>query len=298
MSEQHPSATPDSVAVIIATRGRPEIVANLVRSLGSQTQRPDAIIVVATRDDDIAGLPDAPGLTTLIGRTGLTKQRNDGLKLADGRFAHIVFFDDDFVPSRFWLERVTRLFQDNPEVVSITGTVVADGNKSAGIPLDEAQRLVEMADLQTPHGILYDGFGPYGCNMSFRYSAICDMAFDERLPLYGWLEDAEFGGRLAPRGRLVRAEALSGVHLGHKTGRSRGTMLGYSQIVNAFYLARKGSLTVRFVGNLACRNLLNNLVRAMRPEPFIDRRGRLYGNLLALKDVLFGRIDPERATEV
>jgi hypothetical protein len=43
------------------------------------------------------------------------------------------------------------------------------------------------------------------------------------------------------------------------------------------------------------RNLSSNFGRAARPEPFIDRRGRLRGNLLALADVFRGRLEPERA---
>jgi hypothetical protein len=42
------------------------------------------------------------------------------------------------------------------------------------------------------------------------------------------------------------------------------------------------------------RNLGANLLHAPRPEPFIDRRGRLRGNLLALGDLLRGRCDPRR----
>jgi GT2 family glycosyltransferase len=229
----------------------------------------------------------------------LAKQRNDGLALAAGRFRYIVFFDDDFVPSRYWIETMIALFETNPDLICITGTVLADGIKTAGIPLQDAKAIVLRRDLEPQaSGLLHDGFGPYGCNMAFRYSAIADVRFDERLPLYAWLEDSDFGGRIRHRGRLARADGLWGVHLGHKMGRGRGVTLGYSQIVNAAYLARKGSLPLRFLANIAIRNFLINLIRAFRPEPFIDRRGRLYGNFIALADVLRGRATPERAAEL
>ena len=44
---------------------------------------------------------------------------------------------------------------------------------------------------------------------------------------------------------------------------------------------------------LMLRNLAANLVRSLRPEPWVDRRGRLRGNLLAIGHVLSGRIEPE-----
>ncbi|WP_020174237.1 glycosyltransferase family 2 protein [Methyloferula stellata] len=290
----------DSVAVVIATCGRPELAKSLVRALRDQTRPPDAIFVVACRDEDVAGFDkDQPGLTVSLGRRGLPKQRNDGLALAAGRFSYVVFFDDDFVPSRYWIETMVELFKANPDLVSLTGTVLADGIKTAGIPQEEAERLVQARDASPPgDNGLHDGFGPYGCNMAFRYAAIGDVAFDERLPLYGWLEDCDFGGQIKHRGRQARADALWGVHLGHKVARTRGVTLGYSQMTNAVYLARKGTLSKRFLANIALRNLLSNLLGTVRPEPFVDRRGRLYGNFIALADIMRGRITPERAADL
>jgi hypothetical protein len=38
-----------------------------------------------------------------------------------------------------------------------------------------------------------------------------------------------------------------------------------------------------------------NLWKSLQPEPFIDRRGRLRGNLIAIRDALFGKMSPPRA---
>jgi hypothetical protein len=40
-------------------------------------------------------------------------------------------------------------------------------------------------------------------------------------------------------------------------------------------------------------NLVANTVKSFWPEPHIDRRGRLKGNLQALYHLLRGRIEPE-----
>jgi hypothetical protein len=45
-------------------------------------------------------------------------------------------------------------------------------------------------------------------------------------------------------------------------------------------------------------NVVANAVRSLAPEPFVDRRGRLTGNLLAVKDLLLGRLSPERAADL
>src|SRR5215212_6836847 len=104
------------VAVIIATRGRPAIVNELVKELAQQSKAPAHTFVIATRAEDVSQLNvDRPHLTVQIGRTGLTMQRNDGLALAGSQFSYIVFFDDDFIPSRFWLERMIGIFESNPD---------------------------------------------------------------------------------------------------------------------------------------------------------------------------------------
>jgi hypothetical protein len=41
-----------------------------------------------------------------------------------------------------------------------------------------------------------------------------------------------------------------------------------------------------------------NVARAARPEAYVDRRGRLVGNVLALRDLVTGRMAPERILEL
>jgi GT2 family glycosyltransferase len=136
--------------------------------------------------------------------------------------------------------------------------------------------------------------------MAVRTSAVQegDVAFDEALPLYGWLEDVDFSRRLGRYGRIVRSEAARGVHLGVKSGRQSGVRLGYSQIANPLYLVRKGSLDRSRAFQQMGHNIAMNLVFSLRPEPYIDRWGRLRGNIKAIKDLLRGRLHPERALTI
>lgn len=292
--------TSGDIAVIIATKGRPTLVAEMVGALDGQSRRPDHIFVVGAEAADISSLPkDRTDLTATFGRTGLTLQRNDGVRLAKGGYRALAFFDDDFWPSRFWLENALALFDSDPTIVGLTGRVLADGIHGASIDLADAKSIVAARDAACAVDINFDEtWGPYGCNMAFRASAIDGLLFDERLPLYGWLEDADFGERVRARGRMGRADHLWGVHLGAKSGREKGRRLGYSQIANAIYLSRKGSLDWRFAGKRVLNNLAANFLRCAAPEPFIDRRGRLAGNLLALSDLARGRLEPERAANL
>lgn len=287
------------VGVVIATRGRPQLAALVIDELTRQTTPPDAVVVAVS---DIADAPPLGGgnLTIASSAPGLTTQRNAGIEALDDTVDVIVFFDDDFLPSRYWLENVRSLFASAADIVAVTGHALADGSKTAGLTWEEAARLVERADRQPkqPPGSIKENFSPIGCNMAFRVSAIGELRFDERLVLYAWQEDTDFGARIAKRGRRVFCDALWGVHLGTKGGRTSGCRLGYSQMVNPRYLIAKGTMRPLKAIELAGRNLLANASRALYPEPYIDRRGRLHGNLIGLWDVATGRWRPERAAEL
>jgi len=294
-----PDRTPARVGVVIATKGRPEIVKLLVEELARQTAPADAIVIVVS---DVRDAPCGSGgnVTVVNSTAGLTFQRNAGLNALGDTVDIVVFFDDDFFPSRYWIENVSALFASAADIVCVTGNVVADGSKTAGLTWSEAARIVERADCapRTALGPVTNDFPPCGCNMAFRRTAIGDLRFDERLVLYAWQEDTDFGARIAARGRCVFSNDLWGVHLGTKGGRTSGRRLGYSQIVNPRYLVAKGAMRPQRALELAGRNFIMNTLRAFYPEPYIDRRGRLHGNLIGLWDIATGRWRPERAIEL
>lgn len=293
------AATGSKVAVIIATRGRPGVVAATVRHLlHTQTLKPAAVIVSCAEAADAGDLVRVEGVRIVTGPPGLPAQRNTGLAALPPGIETVVFFDDDFVADPGWLAGAVRIFRDESSVSALTGHVLADGIKGEGIPFDRAVGIVASAP---PGGApaWSEPFSPYGCNMAFRAEAIRGRYFDERLVLYGWLEDRDFAAGLArDGGRLARSADLRGVHMGVKSGRVAGERLGYSQIANPVYMLRKKNMTAAEVAGQIFRNVSSNLLRAPVPEPFIDRRGRLRGNLMAVRDLMRGRIAPERAARI
>jgi GT2 family glycosyltransferase len=287
------------IAVLIATLGRPEVVAaTLNYLLKTQTLKPAAVIVSCPLREDAGQAADLPGVTVVTGQRGLATQRNLALAALPAGIDLVVFFDDDFIADADWLAAAARAFRDDPQLVGFTGHVVADGIKGPGINFNDAVRLLE-ASARPSDWSRIESFSPYGCNMAFRLSAIGDLKFDERLVLYGWLEDRDFGASLARRGgRLIKCADARGVHMGVKSGRVAGDRLGYSQIVNPIYMMRKGTMTAGQVAGQIFRNVASNLAGAVKPEPFIDRGGRLRGNIRGFADVVRGRIEPERAAAI
>jgi hypothetical protein len=294
MSGGRPSGA--RVAVVVASSGRPAALAGLSRRLALQTHLPHRVVFSVTGPADLPE-PGAlhPGAEVLTGPPGLPAQRNRGLQAVLAESDAVAFFDDDYVPSIRALEGIAGFFARHPGHVGINGHLIADGINSPGIPYDEAVALVEAHDRAPPpphEGPGRDLHGLYGCNMAFRAAAIGAARFDERLPLYGWQEDIDFAAQLLPRGRLARTRAFVGVHCGLKGGRTSGLRLGYSQVANPLYLARKGTMRRGYALKLIARNLAANHARALAQEPWIDRRGRLLGNWRALRDAALGRADP------
>ncbi|PTE20595.1 glycosyltransferase [Cereibacter changlensis JA139] len=281
----------------IATTGRPEILGHTLRALAGQSRPPDRLLLCAAEGSDTAGLPALPGMRLLTAPRGLTRQRNAILDQAAAEDV-ILFLDDDFLPAPDYLERLARAFAAHPEVVMMTGRVLADGIGGAGLRPEEAARILAASPPDPGAGMtpVYNG---YGCNMAFRAGPVlAGLRFDDRLPLYGWLEDVDFSRRISGHGRIMRNDALRGVHLGVKSGRTSGVRLGYSQIANPLHLIARRSMSPPRALLMLARNVAANGVKALRPEPWVDRRGRLRGNLLAFRDLLRGRLAPERALEL
>ncbi len=287
-----------NIVIGIPTVGRAAILRETLRALARQTRAPDRVIICGTKQSDVADAADIDGTTVILSRPGLPTQRN-ALIAAAPEADIMMFFDDDFLPDPGYLAAIERHMTQDPTIMVATGLVLKDGIGGPGLAVAEAEAVLR-ALRPAARGVV-PAFSGYGCNMAVRLTTMRaqGLLFDERLPLYGWQEDVDLSRRLAGFGKVVKIEAAFGVHLGVKQGRSSGVRLGYSQIANPLYLARKGAgypLT-RALEHIG-RNLAMNIVHAPRPEPYVDRRGRLRGNLLALADLIRKRMAPERVLDL
>lgn len=291
-----------TIVIGIPSSGRREIISAVVPDLARQNRKPDQLVICAPASDDVdmAALASLPFPVQLIkSERGLCRQRNaiiDAVPNAD----IILFLDDDFLLAPTYIAELETLFLRNPDVDVTTGTVLADGATGPGISVDEGR--VVLRDAQTPAETLSirETYSGYGCNMAVRMSTvhICRLRFDEKLPFYGWLEDVDFSRAVSRFGRVVISPHLLGVHLGTKTGRMSGRRLGYSQIANPIYLVGKRSMTWPHALTQMIRNLASNVIKIWRPEPWVDRRGRLKGNFLAISDFLRGRLSPQNIQDI
>lgn len=285
----------------IATRGRPAVLAETLAGLRGQTLTPTAVLVSYAQPEDVGEAPGLfPEVTFLLSPSGLTRQRNTILKALPAAEV-LVFFDDDFFLRPDYLRRMQEVFAAHPSVVVATGRLIADGINGPGFTTAEGQGMLARFDRVSPVGTApWPVFNAYGCNMALRLVTVQanHLRFNEDLPLYGWYEDVEFSRQMARFGDVVKVPTALGVHLGVKGGRQSGVRLGYSQVANPVYLARRQSVPWRYaLASMGSRSA-KNLVRSLWPEPFVDRRGRLRGNLQAWRDLVKGRIHPQRAAQL
>jgi GT2 family glycosyltransferase len=304
---------PAQIAIIIATAGRPNHVRALVERLERQTRQPAYVLFSCASEGDVPNgvvelCEDRPfECAVFFGSKGTCLQRNRALTWLhrNTTFFQVrparniaIFLDDDFVMREDWIEEAARAFERDENVVGVTGRLLADGAVNAGYTEREAAAILSAGTSLLPAGDWRSRPGVveslYGCNMVFRAATIAGVMFDEKLPLYGWLEDYDFCARLRPSGGLRVVESMIGVHLATKEGRTSGVRYGYSQVANPLYLARKRTLRLRFALKMLVQCTLSNMVKSVAPEPFVDRRGRLAGNFRALADAVFWRLSPQR----
>jgi GT2 family glycosyltransferase len=288
------------IAIGIATRGRAAILGEVLKELRLQSRAPDRIIICHVTPDDVAGLAERfPAVEFLPSPAGLPRQRNAILDTA-GDCDAVLFLDDDFLPAPDYLAVTERVLDLHPDCVVTTGTVIADGAKGPGIEVPEGRAILADDRHEGDALAVAPHFNGYGCNMAFRMAPLREhgIRVDEQLPLYAWYEDIDVTRALGRHGSILRLAGARGVHLGSKSGRVAGNRLGYSQVANPIYLARKGTFPWSHAIPSAVRHIAMNALRSLAPEPHVDRFGRLKGNLLALWDLLRGRAHPMRIMDL
>ena len=228
-----------NIAIIIATKDRPEILVETLESIRRQT-RPAAHAYVS-----VSSLKDAPSdqfaeeVVVLVGPPGGSVQRNTAIRQVPLDVQYIAFFDDDIELHPSYLEHAVSFLEKYPDVVAISGMMIADGNisrEAARALLDRDTTWMSDPSLRDhgPHHILY------ACNAVIRAGPLRETMFDENLPLYSYGEDYDLSLRLKRFGRVGRLSNAVGVHLQTQTARVSGKRYGYAVVANNWYFIQKG----------------------------------------------------------
>jgi GT2 family glycosyltransferase len=286
--------------VVIASAGRPELLGRTIQFITALDYPDFRVVVTVPTDESVPANFGEWGVEIVTGAIGLTSQRNAAVKHLGEAVEFVFFFDDDAIPDAHYLDRGVAAFTASSEVVGITGRVVADGAAiDVEISIEDAQRLLAETADTTDTGLSAPCKTLYGCNFAVRRTIFEQEMFDSRLPLYGWLEDYDFSQRTLRHGALITSNDARVVHLGAKSGgRTSNVRLGYSQIVNPFYLWRKGTMPILTALRHIGRPGAKNVVLSIGGQDKRRRRERLKGNMMGISDIIRRRSDPEHAAQI
>ena len=313
-----------NVSVIICSANRPSTLHETVTSLTHQTDRPDEVIVCVP--DEASAMPETIALSmtrVIIGPRGSSSQRNRAIDQLSPGCDLVLFLDDDVELAEDFIAAIKATFERCPEVVLAGGVDIGHGANPGSMTRMAARNLIREAPerpgpqatpvirnlsvlsycalctakrvtLMPPSGKspLVITKSVMGCAMCVRRALLQHVRFDERLVLYGYLEDLDFSAQCRRHGRVVFDSGAVLVHLEVSSGRGSEIKRGFSEIVNPVYVWTKGNASffrTVLIGHLIKRPL-QNLGRSLRS---VSARRRLRGNLLAFSRLIAGALEPE-----
>jgi GT2 family glycosyltransferase len=295
-----------SVAVVVISKGRPEVLDDTLDSVAGQTLRPAQTLVVVPAQGDLP-LKDRGGeVQHIVGPLGICVQRNAAIAALSPDIKYVAFFDDDIELRADYLATAVAFLETNPAIIGFSGRLLSTG----GLTRLQARELIanyrpgNHGDDETfrPKG---KDYVLHGCNMFIRRSVFAQEKFDENLPLYAYGEDYEMTMRLERHGPVGKFSGCIAVHLESPGGRIREIRRGYSLVANNWYFLRKGTVhlspfmaTVRFWLVCVGKTLFISLAHLLKGDRSGDWPGRTRGILIALGDILTGRCHPRRILDL
>jgi GT2 family glycosyltransferase len=173
--------------------------------------------------------------------------------------------------------------------------MIANGTPTGELSRSEAIKLVESSEEDLSGRFLVRS-GLYGCDMIVRRSAAARTLFDTRLKYYALYEDLDFGVRCSRLGVLAGFTGCQIVHLATRTSKFPDRRNGYAQVMNGFYLWRKGSQSSLNYLRTTAKGVIANacgMIVIRRGISRTQRRGFFWGNLLGFRDIIIHGGRPE-----
>lgn len=250
---------PPTLSVVICTRDRPASLLDTLRSLRTQTDRPDELLIL---DDGCLSQIDHDRVAVAAGEVtpdwriistsgrGLTASRNLAAHSAIGDI--LLYLDDDVTCEANVVREIVRLMSD-PLVSGVTATIIEPTFRARAAKLFQwGYRLAGwwgIAPRGTPRGprpaALNDPSAARrarwlsGAAMALRRSVVLAHPFDESLTEYALGEDREMGYRLAPKHWLLESKRARVIHRRDGGGRADPYRMGFMTAQNYAYILRK-----------------------------------------------------------
>ncbi len=248
--------------------------------------------IIISVPDETHVLPETlalPGVELLIAPIGSCAQRNAAFGRVSDRSGVVFFFDDDVEIEAHYVQNMLRLFEQHPAVSLASGVNVGLGAAPGSLTRLVAKDLIKARSAGPQRSGFRLARTAMGSRLAVRASLLDSVQFDERLPLYGYLEDYDFSLQCRKFGEVVVNDECFMVHIETSVGRVGTRRRGYSEVVNPIYIYSKktGAEVGRTLAG-ALKKTLQNSLRCANPN---DRQ-QFVGNLIGWSRVITGRIDP------
>jgi GT2 family glycosyltransferase len=260
------------VSVIIPTKDRPDALAQVVKSIVTQTVVPRTLVIVDQSDDsrsrqcvehELRAKPHRGNICTnlkfihdpAIG--GAAMARNRAMEAAEGDVW--LFLDDDVVLEPDFVEQLLRVYRADPAADGVSGVITNYPRPRLASQLwnsvfmlgpfkDERQPIYWNADVLRDSPPLRAA--RFGCGlMSFRAIVLRGLSFDENLDnhLKGVSdgEDVDLCQRLPPGTRLLIAPRARLAHYHNPIGRLSDHWLRRHARANVFLFRKHWNNTIR-----------------------------------------------------
>ncbi|MDO8497155.1 MAG: glycosyltransferase [bacterium] len=230
MKEIHPSDTPE-ISIIIGTLNRPQALYNLIGQLDTIAEPIRIEVIIFDQSDEAVYIKNKERLLSFtfcrvirFSPPHTCKYLNRGWNEAKSPI--VLYLDDDVKITSTTIPSHLNAYR-NPSTMGVAGRVI---NKED--PIDS--HIKEVGKIKYKGAVIKKDFFseesgtvdfPYGCNMSFRKSALADIGgFDEKLapPIYSYNE-VDLGYRISerwPKSLVFKPSALV-YHLQSPSGGTR-----------------------------------------------------------------------------
>ena len=278
-----------NISVMIATYNRYIDICDCIESVIKQSKLPSEIVIVDSTEINNENIEDYNKFKSFIDtidnvnvkyvhpdEKGLTVQRNIGMKNINDNCDLIMFLDDDILLGKNYIEEIEKAFY-NDEIIGAEGNLSRDGDRI--LKLNKKDKNLKSL---------------YGCNMTYRYSKIKNMKFDEMLKLYSFMEDWDFSYRVGKKGKLVKVAKAIAIHNQSKAGRVDYKKLGFMRIANKYYLKKKNNAFTLYDAIYLTLTIIRNGICSFKKS----RRERFIGNIIALKRIIIKKENIDIVTRI
>lgn len=286
---------------MIASAKRPACLHETVAALAKQERPADEILLSVSEEEHCSPhTREIAAVRVVEGPSGLPCQRNTALLNLSSGTDLVLFLDDDVELRHDYIKNCVEFMEANPEVVALSGKLIGDGAfMHSSMSRQEARKMIQGHT--TVDHTVRSQVGLMGSNMAVRANLAREILFDERMKLYASFEDLDFGIRCSYRGKVVFYYGCTAVHLAERSGRISRKRFGFAQVMNVYYLWRKGTLPHKRAAILFRNAILGNVKGLLIPykgRTRADRLRQILGNLAAFAAIVrFGAV-PERIERI